>query len=102
MSKLGIERVLSVRHWNDMLFSFKTTREPFSNQGRLTELVESGKLFEDIGLPPLDPAVDRAMICGSSAMLKDCCDMLNVRGFRISPHIGAPADYVIERAFVEK
>ena len=57
---------------------------------------------EDTGLPPLDPALDRAMICGSPAMLDDCCKMLDARGFRISPHIGAPGDYVIERAFVEK
>lgn len=78
------------------------TREPFRNQGRLTDLVDSGKLFTDIGLPPFDPAVDRAMICGSPAMLKDCCDMLDKRGFKISPRIGEPGDYVIERAFVEK
>ena len=78
------------------------TREPFRNQGRVTDLVDSGKLFADIGLPPLDPAVDRAMICGSPAMLDDCCRMLDARGFEISPHIGAPGDYVIERAFVEK
>ena len=78
------------------------TREPFRNQGRLTDLVESGKLFADIGLPPLDPATDRAMICGSPHMLKDCCAMLDRRGFKVSPHIGVPGDYVIERAFVEK
>jgi ferredoxin--NADP+ reductase len=42
------------------------------------------------------------MICGSPAMLDDCCKMLDARGFKISPHIGAPGDYVIERAFVEK
>lgn len=78
------------------------TREPFRNQGRLTDLVESGKLFADIGLPPLDPATDRAMICGSPHMLKDCCAMLDRRGFKASPHIGVPGDYVIERAFVEK
>ena len=78
------------------------TREPFRNQGRLTDLIESGKLFEDIGLPPLDPAVDRVMICGSPGMLRDSCALLNARGFRISPHIGAPGDYVIERAFVGK
>ncbi|MDY0012741.1 MAG: ferredoxin--NADP reductase [Rhodocyclaceae bacterium] len=78
------------------------TREPFRNQGRLTDLIQSGKLFADIGLPPLNPAIDRAMICGSPHMLADCCDLLNARGFRISHHIGAPGDYVIERAFVEK
>ncbi len=87
---------------NKLIYYPTVTREQFRNQGRLTELVESGKLFEDIGLPPFNPAIDRAMVCGSPAMLKDCCEMLNARGFRISPHIGSPADYVIERAFVEK
>ncbi len=78
------------------------TREPFRNRGRLTELIQSGKLFEDVGLPPLDPAIDRAMICGSPHMLKDTSALLDARGFKISRHIGAPGDYVIERAFVEK
>ncbi|ATE62035.1 ferredoxin--NADP reductase [Thauera sinica] len=78
------------------------TREPYRNQGRLTDLVENGKLFEDIGLPPLDPAVDRAMICGSAPMLRDCRTMLDTRGFRMSKRIGDVADYVIEHAFIEK
>lgn len=87
----------------DKLIYYPTvTREEFRHQGRVTDLVTSGKLFKDIGLPPLDPAVDRAMICGSPHMLKDCCDMLDARGFKVSAHIGAPGDYVIERAFVEK
>lgn len=84
-----------------LIYYPSVTREPFVTQGRLTELVESGKLFMDIGLPPLDPAYDRAMICGSPSMLKDTCRMLDARGFKISPHTGAPGDYVIERAFVE-
>jgi len=78
------------------------TREPFRNQGRLTHLIESGKLFEDIGLPPLDPADDRIMICGSPHMLADTSALLDERGFKVSPRIGVPGDYVIERAFVEK
>lgn len=78
------------------------TREPFRNRGRLTELMDSGKLFEDVGLPPLDPARDRAMICGSPSMLADTSSRLNELGFKISPRIGEPGDYVIERAFVEK
>ncbi|SFF38971.1 ferredoxin--NADP+ reductase [Fontimonas thermophila] len=78
------------------------TREPYRNRGRLTDLIESGKLFADIGLPPLDPATDRAMICGSPTMLADTSRILDTRGFAISPHIGTPGDYVIERAFVEK
>jgi len=78
------------------------TREPFRNQGRITALVESGKLFDDIGLSPLNPATDRAMICGSPAMLKDVSALLDARGFVISPGVGQTGDYVIERAFVEK
>ena len=87
----------------DKLIYYPTvTREPFENQGRLTDLMRSGKLFADIGLPPLDPKTDRAMICGSPHMIRDCCALLDARGFKISPHIGALGDYVIERAFVEK
>ena len=78
------------------------TREPFRNQGRLTDLIESGKLFEDIGLPPLNPEHDRAMVCGSMNMLKDISTLLDARGFKVSPRVGCPGDYVIERAFVEK
>jgi ferredoxin--NADP+ reductase len=78
------------------------TREPFRNQGRLTDLIHSGKLFDDIGLPALSPENDRAMICGSPQMLKDTENLLDSRGFIVSPRIGDPGDYVIERAFVEK
>lgn len=78
------------------------TREPFRYQGRLTDLIESGKLFADIGLPALDPEHDRVMICGSPSLLKDTCTLLDGRGFMISPHTGEPGHYVIERAFVEK
>ncbi|MEL0612093.1 MAG: ferredoxin--NADP reductase [Marinomonas sp.] len=78
------------------------TREPFRNQGRLTDLIASGKLFDDIGLPPLSPEHDRVMICGSPHMLKDTAALLDQRGFNESPKIGVPGDYVIERAFVEK
>ncbi|MDR3411670.1 MAG: ferredoxin--NADP reductase [Formivibrio sp.] len=78
------------------------TREAFKNQGRLTDLIESGQLFADIGLPPLDPAHDRAMLCGSPAMLADTAALLDRHGFKASARIGEPGDYVIERAFVEK
>jgi ferredoxin--NADP+ reductase len=68
----------------------------------LTTLIESGRLSQDLHLPTLSPADDRVMVCGSPAMLKDTCTLLDSRGFKISPHIGEPGDYVIERAFVER
>jgi ferredoxin/flavodoxin---NADP+ reductase len=87
----------------DKLIYYPTvTREPFRNRGRLTDLLDSGKLNDEIGLPHLDPAIDRAMICGNQGMLDDCCKLLDARGFKISPRQGEPGDYVIERAFVEK
>ncbi len=78
------------------------TRERFRNEGRLTELLESGKFFDDTGELPLDPEHDRGMICGSPAMLADTSAMLDARGFKVSRHIGEMGDYVIERAFVDK
>ncbi len=78
------------------------TREPFRNQGRLTDLIANGKLFDDIGLPPLNPETDRGMICGSPQMLADLCVLLDERGLQVSPRSGEPGDYVFERAFVEK
>jgi ferredoxin--NADP+ reductase len=78
------------------------TREPFRNQGRLTDLIESGRLFEDIGLPRINRESDRAMLCGSPNMLEDTSRLLDAHGLAVSPHIGQPGDYVIERAFVEK
>jgi ferredoxin--NADP+ reductase len=84
------------------LFYYPTvTREPHHNQGRLTDLIEDGKLARDLSLPTVDPAHDRFMLCGSPAMLKDLVGILEARGFdeANSDRHGA---YVIERAFVEK
>lgn len=87
----------------DKLIYYPTvTREAFRNQGRITELMRSGKLFTDIGLPPINPEHDRVMICGGPAMLDDTSTMLDEFGFKVSPRLGVAADYVIERAFVEK
>jgi len=78
------------------------TREPHANRGRLTTLLASGRLSRDLALPPLDAAADRLMVCGSPAMLSDTRAMLDARGFELSPGIGTPGDYVIERAFVSR
>lgn len=78
------------------------TREPFRNQGRLTDLITSGKLAADIGLPQMNPENDRVLICGSPSMLSDLCEILDGMGFQESPRMGEPGHYAIERAFVEK
>ena len=83
-----------------LLYYPTVTREPFRNQGRLTDLIESGRLQQDLGLDALDTGSDRFMLCGSPSMLKDFCALLDSRGFSESRH-GKMAHYVIERAFVE-
>ena len=92
---------------NQLLYYPAVTREDFefegrSHRGRLTDLLDSGRMAADLGLPPLDPAHDRAMICGSPQMLADFRGLLDARGFEAAPRIGTPGQYVFERAFVEK
>lgn len=82
-----------------LLYYPTVTREAFVNKGRITHLLQSGKLNRDLGLPALDPGQDRVMICGSSNMLRDTVALLEERGFAEgSSH--TPSQYVIERAFV--
>jgi len=77
------------------------TREAFHTMGRITDLIESGKLAKDLGVPELDPATDRAMICGSPAMLRDLKTRLEENGFK-EGNTSRPGDFVIERAFAEQ
>jgi ferredoxin--NADP+ reductase len=86
----------------DKLIYYPTvTREPFRNRGRVTDLVESGQLFADVGLPPLDIETDRVMLCGSPGMLDELRAMLSERGFAEGNH-SDPGHFVIEKAFVER
>jgi ferredoxin--NADP+ reductase len=99
---LPTEELLGETVRAQLLYYPTVTREAFEHQGRLTDLLQDGTLVADLGLPPPDPALDRAMICGSPAMLTDLSALLDSRGFRISPGIGEQGDYVIERAFVAR
>jgi ferredoxin--NADP+ reductase len=76
-----------------------TTREESPKMGRITTLIESGEVFRDIGIPPLDPAVDRAMVCGSLAFNLDIKALLEKAGLREGAN-SDPAEFVVEKAFV--
>src|SRR5690606_19062891 len=84
-----------------LLYYPTVTREPFRNQGRLTTLLEQGRIEQDLGLSAINTADDRFMLCGSPSMLKDLTALLDARGFRETRQ-GEVGEYVIERAFVEK
>lgn len=77
------------------------TREPYVHQGRITTLLERGAIEAAFGLPALDAASDRVMICGSPAMLRDLKTLLEQRGFHegTTQHAG---DFVVERAFADQ
>ncbi len=77
------------------------TREEFQTTGRITSLIESGRIFTDLDLQPLDPAFDRVMICGSTEMLADTERLLVARGFDEGNN-AAPGAYVVEKAFAER
>ncbi|MBP1805937.1 ferredoxin--NADP reductase [Rubellimicrobium aerolatum] len=76
-----------------------TTREESPKMGRITTLIESGEAFRDLGIPPLDPAVDRAMVCGSLAFNLDIKALLEKAGLREGAN-SDPAEFVVEKAFV--
>ncbi|PID42594.1 MAG: ferredoxin--NADP(+) reductase [Proteobacteria bacterium] len=86
---------------NQLTYYPSVTREEFRNQGRMTDLIRNGQLCERLGLPPLNPKTDRAMLCGSPSMLAEMRTVLDELNFEISPKTGMKGDYLIERAFVE-
>ncbi|MCJ0765481.1 ferredoxin--NADP reductase [Variovorax terrae] len=84
-----------------LLYYPTVTRELYRNMGRVTDLMEKGKLFKDLHLPEIDREQDRVMICGSPGMLVDLKHLLEARGFK-EGNTSTPGDFVIERAFAEK
>jgi len=86
---------------NQLHYYPTVTREPFEHQGRITHLLESGQMASDLGLPQLNAEDDRVMVCGSPSMLADLVAQLEARGFTEGA-THAPAQYAVERAFVER
>ena len=99
MDEIKADEMLSEIVGDKLKHYATVTREDFPFKGRITDLIENGKLFADLGVPPLDPAVDRAMLCGSMAMIKDTAALLEKDGLTEGAN-NKPAEFVIERAFV--
>jgi ferredoxin--NADP+ reductase len=77
------------------------TRDEFHHRGRITDLIKSGRLFADLGLPPLSRETDRLMLCGSPEMLAETRSLLVDSGF-LEGNQSEPGEFVIEKAFVER
>ena len=99
--KLPNDELLGDLVRNQLIYYPTVTRDPFHNRGRITDLISSGRLFADIGLPPLEAAHDRVMICGSPALVRDSRELLTAKGFAEGNH-GEAAQFVVEKAFAEK
>jgi ferredoxin--NADP+ reductase len=90
---LGEENLNKIRYYPT------TTRELSPKMGRITTLIENGELFADLGIPPLDPATDRAMVCGSLAFNLDIKALMEKAGLNEGAN-SEPGEFVIEKAFV--
>ena len=77
-----------------------TTRETSATMGRITDLIRSGACFADLEVPALDPATDRAMICGNLAFNLELKAMLEGYGLEEGAN-SRPAQYVVEKAFLD-
>ncbi len=86
-------------HAHRLVHYTTVTREPWHNQKRITTCMEDGQLYSDLGVPPLDPAVDRVMVCGSMDMINDIKALTENAGFKEGSN-AHPAEFVIEKAFV--
>lgn len=81
-----------------LLYYPTVTREPFVHQGRIPQLLAEGQVAKDLGIPMLNPAEDRIMICGSPEMLRDLKALAEKLGFE-EGNTSRPGAFVIERAF---
>jgi ferredoxin--NADP+ reductase len=77
-----------------------TTREESPKMGRITDLMRSGEVYEDLGVAPLSPDTDRAMICGNLAFNLELKEMLEEYGLNEGAN-SQPAEYVVEKAFLD-
>ena len=100
IAEIKADEMLSEVVGDKLVHFTSVTREDYPVQGRITNLIEDGSLFDYVGTTPFDPAVDRVMICGSMEMLKDCAALCEQAGL-VDGSNSEPGDYVIEKAFAE-
>jgi ferredoxin--NADP+ reductase len=101
VAKLAEDELFGELMKDKFIYYPTVTREPFRNRGRITDLISSSQLFDDIGQGPLDIETDRIMLCGSPGMLEDLKTMFEERDF-IEGSSSKPGHFVIEKAFVER
>ena len=95
-----LNEVIGEGFWKKIKYYPTTTREESPKMGRITDLMRSGEAFEDLGVPPLNPETDRAMICGNLAFNLELKEMLEEYGLEEGAN-SDPKTYVVEKAFLD-
>ena len=96
-----LNEVIGEGFWKKIKYYPTTTREESAKMGRITDLMRSGEAFEDLGVPPLNPESDRAMICGNLAFNLELKDLFeNTYGLEEGAN-SKPAHFVVEKAFLD-
>ena len=91
---LGADNLKKLRYYPT------TTREESPKMGRITDLMRSGQVFEDLGVPQLSPETDRAMVCGNLAFNLEIKELLEGYGLEEGAN-SDPKHYVVEKAFLD-
>ena len=95
-----LNEVIGEGFWEKIKYYPTTTREESPKMGRITDLMRSGEAFSDLGVPPLTPEFDRAMICGNLAFNLELKEMLEAFGL-VEGANSNPQHYVVEKAFLD-
>ncbi len=99
-SDVLLNEVIGDGFWKKIKYYPTTTRERSPNMGRITDLMRSGKAYDDLGIALIDPAADRAMICGNLAFNLELKEMLERYGLEEGAN-SSPKQYVVEKAFLD-
>jgi ferredoxin--NADP+ reductase len=95
-----LNEVIGDGFWKKIKYYPTTTREDSPRMGRITDLMRSGEAFEDLGVAPINPEHDRAMVCGNLAFNLEIKDMLEGYGLEEGAN-SDPKTYVVEKAFLD-
>ncbi len=99
-SDVLLNEVIGDGFWKKIKYYPTTTRERSPNMGRITDLMRSGKAYDDLGIALIDPAADRAMICGNLAFNLELKEMLERYGLEEGAN-SRPKQYAVEKAFLD-
>lgn len=77
-----------------------TTRDPSPIEGRISDHIRDGRVFDALGLPVWNADEDRVMVCGNMALNKDIMALCADHGLQEGAN-SDPKHFVVEKAFID-